>query len=66
MFPGWFLPPIVAIYLLVVHFSWPVLAVLGAFCVVGFWLLPEASKEHCEGCATADCPRRPKPLATKS
>lgn len=63
---GWFLPPIVGIYLLVVHFSWPVLALLGAFCVVGFWLLPEASKKHCDGCKTVDCPRRPKPLVTES
>jgi hypothetical protein len=40
--------------------------VLEAFCVVGFWVLPEASKKHCDGFETVDCPRRPKPLATKS
>lgn len=62
LFPGWFLPPIVAIYLLVNSFNWPVLALLVAFCIIGFWLLPEASKKHCEGCETLDCPRRPKAL----
>jgi hypothetical protein len=66
MIPGWFLPPILGIYLLVVHFSWPVLVMLGAFCVVGFWMLPETSKKHCEGCETADCPRRAKALVVKS
>lgn len=62
MVPGWFLPPIVGLYLLIGSFRWPVLGLLAAFCVIGFWLLPEASKKHCEGCETVDCPRRPKAL----
>jgi len=65
MVPGWFLPPIAAIYLLVSSFSWPVLGLLVVFCIIGFWLLPEASKKHCEGCETVDCPRRPKTLQIK-
>ena len=60
MVPGWFLPPILGLYLLVTEFSWPVLLLLIAFCAVAFWLLPESSKKHCEGCETVDCPRRPK------
>lgn len=60
MIPGWFVPPIVAVCLLVVEFSWSVLVLLVVFCVVAFWLLPETSKEHCEGCETVDCPPRSK------
>jgi len=67
---GWFIPPIAALYLLVIHFSWTalywwaILALLAVFCVVAFWLLPEASKKHCDGCETVDCPRRPKKAKT--
>jgi hypothetical protein len=57
---GWFLPPIAAAYLLLTSFSWLVLGLLVVFCVVAFWLLPELSKKHCDGCETLDCPRRPK------
>lgn len=60
MGPGWFLPPAAALYLLITRFSWPVLALLVVFCAVAFWLLPELSRKHCDGCETADCPRRPK------
>ena len=60
LYPGWFLPPLVALYLLFTAFSWGMLALLGIFCVVAFWLLPEASKKHCENCETVDCPRYPK------
>ncbi len=60
MVPGWFVPPLAGLYLLLSGFSWTVLLLLVAFCVVGFWLLPESSKKHCEGCETVDCPRRPK------
>ncbi len=60
MIPGWFVPPLAGLYLLISGFSWTVLVLLVAFCVVGFWLLPETSKKHCEGCQTVDCPRRPK------
>ncbi|MBN2388244.1 MAG: hypothetical protein JXB85_14600 [Anaerolineales bacterium] len=55
---GWFLPPIAGIYLLIVDFSWAILVLLSVFCVVAFWLLPESSRKHCEGCETGDCPRR--------
>jgi hypothetical protein len=57
---GWFLPPLAAAYLLIVHFSWAVLGLLAVFCVVAFWLLPEVSKKHCAGCEMVDCPRYPK------
>ena len=60
MAPGWFLPPVAALYLLVTGFSWYILALTAVFCAVAFWLLPESSKKHCEGCETVDCPRRPK------
>jgi cobalamin synthase len=62
LYPGWFLPPLVALYLLITAFSWITLALLVVFCVVAFWWLPESSKKHCEGCETEDCPRRPKPI----
>jgi len=63
---GWFLPLLAAAYLLIVHFSWWTVALLVVFCVVGFWLLPESSKKHCEGCETVDCPRRPKKMQAKA
>jgi hypothetical protein len=62
---GWFLPPIAAVSLIIVHFSWLVLTLLTAFSVIGFWLLPESSKKHCDGCETVDCPRRPKKMQAK-
>jgi hypothetical protein len=65
MIPGWFVPPLAGLYLIISGFSWMVLVLLIAFCVVGFWLLPESSKTHCEGCQTVDCPRRPKALSPK-
>jgi len=60
LYPGWFLPPLVALYLLVTAFSWWTVALLVVFCVVAFWLLSEISKKHCENCETVDCPRYPK------
>ncbi len=60
MVPGWFLPPLIAAWLLFWDFSWPVLGLGIAFCLIGFWWLPESSKKHCQGCETVDCPRRPK------
>jgi hypothetical protein len=60
LYPGWFLPPIAGLYLLIANFSWPVLGLLAVFCVVAFWLLPQDSKRHCENCETVDCPRYPK------
>jgi hypothetical protein len=61
--PGWFLPPIAALYLLLTGFSWTTLIMTALFCAVAFWLLPEDSKRHCEGCETVDCPRRPKAVS---
>ena len=60
LYPGWFLPPVAGLYLLVFQFSWVSLALLAIFCVDAFWLLPEVSKKHCENCETVDCPRYPK------
>jgi len=58
--PGWFLPPLAALYLLLTGFSWLILALLIVFCAVAFWLLPQQSKSHCDGCETVDCPRHPR------
>jgi hypothetical protein len=60
LYPGWFLPPVAGLYLLITAFSWVVLLLVGIFCGIAFWLLPEVSKKHCENCETADCPRYPK------
>jgi len=60
LYPGWFLPPVAGLYLLIFQFSWVSLALLPVFCVDAFWLLPEVSKKHCENCETVDCPRFPK------
>jgi hypothetical protein len=59
LYPGWFLPPLAGLYLLISHFSWPVLVLLAFFCLDAFWLLPLVSKQHCEKCDTVDCPRYP-------
>lgn len=58
--PGWVLPLLAGLYLLWRDFFWPVLGLLVAFGVIGFWWLPESSKKHCQGCETVDCPRRPR------
>jgi hypothetical protein len=60
LYPGWFVPPLAALYLLVIRFDWFMLGLLAVFCAVAFWLLPEVSKKHCENCETVDCPRYPK------
>ncbi|HTX89717.1 MAG TPA: hypothetical protein VMC09_00755 [Anaerolineales bacterium] len=60
LYPGWFLPPVAGVYLLIVHFAWPVLALLAVFCIVAFWLLPVDSRRHCEACTNVDCPRYPQ------
>jgi hypothetical protein len=60
MFPGWFLPPLVGGILLAQHFSWGVLILLASFCVVGFWILPQDSKRHCDDCDMVECPRYSK------
>jgi len=60
MVPGWVLPPLIGLFLLIKDFSWSLLGLVVAFCFVGFWWLPEDAKRHCAGCETVDCPRRPK------
>jgi len=57
IFPGWFLPPVLGLHLLVVDFSWPVAVVVLLFCLVGFWILPKVSRRRCEECENAEsCP----------
>ena len=58
LFPGWFVPPVVGMYLLVTGFSWRLVILLVLFCLVGFVLLPADSQRHCTGCENLDCPRR--------
>jgi hypothetical protein len=60
LYPGWFLPPLAGVYLLISQFGWLPLALLLAFCAVAFWWLPQDSRRHCEHCETVDCPRYPK------
>lgn len=60
LYPGWFLPPLASLFLLLSHFAWSILILLAVFCVVAFWLLPAAAQKHCVQCETADCPRYPK------
>ena len=64
LYPGWFLPPIAGLYLLVFGLSWLALGLLVLFCAVAFWLLPQDAKRHCENCVTVDCPRYPKSKKT--
>ena len=58
MFPCWFIPLGGGIYLLWSDFSWPVLGLFLAFCVVGFVLIPGLSKLiGCRECDQKDdCP----------
>jgi len=60
LYPGWFLPPVAGLYLLLSDFSWPVAVLLLVFCLDAFWLLPKAAQKHCAACETSDCPRYPK------
>lgn len=60
MVPGWFVPPIVGVILLVQDFSWLLLILTGVFCLVGFVILPKDSQRHCQDCEMTDCPRRPQ------
>ena len=60
LYAGWFLPPLVGLYLLATSFSWGLLALAALFCADAFWLLPQLSKSHCVSCETVDCPRYPK------
>ena len=60
LYPGWFVPPVVGLYLSITSFSWLTLGLVVVFCLDAFWLLPETSKQHCENCETVDCPRYPR------
>ena len=58
MYPGWFLPPLAGLYLLITDFSWSIVVLLLLFCLVGFWILPKVSRQTCERCENAEeCPR---------
>ena len=56
--PLWFVPPIIGIAMLIKHFSWGLLIVLGLFSLVGFVILPLASRGYsCRQCPQHDdCP----------
>ncbi len=58
VFPCWFVPPVAGGYLLWMGPTWPVVAVLAAFCVVGFAVIPIIAKRiGCRGCGLReDCP----------
>lgn len=60
LYPVWFVPPLVGVYLLVTDFSWLVVGQLLVFCLVAFVFLPYISGEHsCSDCEQAsECPWR--------
>jgi len=50
-FPIWFIPPIVAIYSLVMQFSYAMLILLIMFCIIAFGVLPyESTRKVCDDC----------------
>jgi hypothetical protein len=58
LYPVWILPPVAGVYLSIVRFSWPVLALTILFCLHGFVILPIVSQQHnCKHCDNTDCPR---------
>ena len=60
MFPAWLVPLVGGLYILWGAFSWPALALLVAFCVDGFAVIPAISMlVGCKGCEIRDCPWRP-------
>jgi signal transduction histidine kinase len=57
-FPAWFAPPAVGLYLLIVNFSWVVLALVVLFGLFGFVVVPRLSRDVCASCKNArNCPR---------
>jgi hypothetical protein len=61
MFPVWLAPLIGGIYLMWAAFSWMALALLAAFCIDGFAVIPAISRfVGCRGCEIEDCPWKPK------
>jgi len=61
MYPGWALPPVLGVYLLITEFSWNIFVIVSLFCLVGFWILPKTSNRYCKTCENAEnCPRGKK------
>jgi hypothetical protein len=58
LYPGWFVPPIVGLYMLYESFSWVVAVIIAGFLLVGFVILPRDSARYCEVCKNEKCPRR--------
>ena len=58
LFPSWFIPPVIGIYLLVKSYSVGLLILVISFIVVGFVLIPLISKKvGCKDCEIKeDCP----------
>jgi hypothetical protein len=63
MLPVWLIPLAVGVYLLITQPSWAAGVLMALFCLVGFVVLPYASKQvTCKKCKNAEyCPwRQPK------
>ena len=58
IFPNWFLPLIIGIYLVYLTQNWIILIILIAFILIGFIGVPYVSKsESCDSCRLRDdCP----------
>ncbi len=58
MFPAWIVPFVAGVYVLWLEFTWLVLVLFLAFCIIGFALIPAISKYiGCKGCEIKDqCP----------
>ena len=58
LFPVWFVPAIVAIYILLIDFSYAMLVLLVTFSIISFVILPMASKKStCDDCTMKNvCP----------
>lgn len=55
LYPIWFLPPVIALVLLVLKFSWIILTLLLLFSFTGFFIIPFVSSKLCGGCSNAEC-----------
>jgi hypothetical protein len=60
LYPVWFVPPAAAVYQLIIAFSWWTVALLAAFCLVSFLIVPYISRQHsCKTCENlGNCPVR--------
>jgi hypothetical protein len=58
VFPNWFIPLAIAIYLLIIRYSAGILILMITFCLVGFVIIPAVSKlVGCKNCELKDdCP----------